>query len=344
MGAFSVEVHASAGDGSYSGESEVITGAAIEATVINDVINQSMIINATWLNDEMLRIDVTDISTGALSSLAIRLCDFVADAEGSPYILIQAADLDGNLSGVIQISNPFYVPSVSTADSVVADSSTTGSAAGDEADQSELDGYEDYMDYEYNGGEQTVGFTPDGTGTVVDNVVNENSVEFFTVFTEEGNEFFLVVDRQRNSDNVYLLNAVTEADLMALAERSGSPIDNQAVSAIPPIGDITPPVDENHTNVPTPTPEPELEPEPQPSGAGGINSGFVIILIVAAIACAAGYYFKIIKPRKDAAYDDDDFIDDDNDDYGYDEAVNERGYDDEGYDDESYDSEDGRDE
>ena len=60
-------------------------------------------------------------------------------------------------------------------------------------------------------------FTPDGTGTVVDNATDQDGKEFFTITTAEEAVFYLVIDRQREMENVYFLNAVTVADLMALA-------------------------------------------------------------------------------------------------------------------------------
>jgi len=176
---------------------------AINATI------DTMVVNASLIDDEMIRIDVVDVTTGTVSSLAVRLSDFVAnaDAQSSRYILIQAVDLDGNISGIVQIDNPFYVSYIPK--DVVLPSDLDG----------EYYSTEDETDTESTEMEAPqLGLTPDGTGTVVDNVVTQNEIEFFTVFTEEGNTFFLVVDRQRNTDNVYLLNAVTEADLMALAE------------------------------------------------------------------------------------------------------------------------------
>jgi len=143
--------------------------------------------------------------------------------------------------------------------------------------------------------------TPDGTGTVVDNITNENGIEFFTITSAAGNVFFLVIDRQRNSENVYFLNAVTERDLMALAEESGD--DYWVISNAPP--PIIP-------GTPT-TPEPEIEAEPEPipapepeSGGGG---GMVILLIILALGGgAAGYYFKVLRPKQQQAdMGDDDF-------------------------------------
>ena len=61
-------------------------------------------------------------------------------------------------------------------------------------------------------------FTPNGTGTVLDNATSEDEKEFYTIVTEDENVFYLVIDKQRDADNVYFLNAVTESDLMSLAE------------------------------------------------------------------------------------------------------------------------------
>jgi len=148
--------------------------------------------------------------------------------------------------------------------------------------------------------------TPDGTGTVVDNITNENGIEFFTITSAAGNVFFLVIDRQRDNENVYFLNAVTERDLMALAEESGD--DYWVISSTPP--PIIP-------GTPT-TPEPELEAEPEPtsqpepeSGGGG---GMVILLIILALGGgAAGYYFKVLRPKQqhaDMGEDDFDYEED----------------------------------
>jgi len=256
------------------------------------LINDSMIVNATWLDGEILRIDVVDVITGTVSSLAVRLSDFVtsADAQSSRYILIQAVDLDGNLSGVIQIENPFYV-SAPTAEPPIGISPPVNSDNnGEDAEPPQQ------------------GLTPDGTGTVVDNVVTQNEIEFFTVYTEEGNVFFLVVDRQRNTDNVYLLNAVTEADLMALAEQSGNPIydGNNNISAVPTPPLLDPPSEGQEQEPPFSHPQPETD-DSETSPARSGNNNWIFILLVAAGVGGAAYYFKIVKGKKSSATDDDDW-------------------------------------
>ena len=61
-------------------------------------------------------------------------------------------------------------------------------------------------------------FTPEGTGTVVDNATDEDGKEFYTIQTPDEHVFFLVIDKQRTSENVYFLDAVTEKDLLSLAQ------------------------------------------------------------------------------------------------------------------------------
>ena len=139
-------------------------------------------------------------------------------------------------------------------------------------------------------------FTPPGTGTVVDNVTNEDGKEFFTITSAAGNIFFLIIDRQRNTENVYFLNAVTERDLLALAEEAGE--DWAGISVPPPIIPDTP----------EPVPELVTEPVPVPAPEQGGGMGMVIILIVLILGGGAGgYYFKVYLPKQQGADMDDDF-------------------------------------
>lgn len=121
-------------------------------------------------------------------------------------------------------------------------------------------------------------FTPDGTGTVVDNATDQDGKEFFTITTAEEAVFYLVIDRQRETENVYFLNAVTVADLMALAESSGEP----AAPEPPP--------------EPEPEPDPTQEPEPVPEKKGGAGP-LLLALVVVVIGGGAGWYFKIYRPK-----------------------------------------------
>lgn len=55
-----------------------------------------------------------------------------------------------------------------------------------------------------------------GQGSIVE-TTKDNSKEFFTIMTENGATFYLVVDKNRGSENVYFLKTVDEVDLMKLA-------------------------------------------------------------------------------------------------------------------------------
>ena len=153
-------------------------------------------------------------------------------------------------------------------------------------------------------------FTPEGTGTVVDNATDGDGKEFFTIITPSENVFYLIIDRQRDGQNVYFLNAVTEKDLLALAEKDPEP-------------EVTEPVMEPEPETEPPT---EPEPEPEPEKTSGFPMGN--ILMIAAVLLAgggAGYYFKVYRPKHEAPDMDDEEYDyeDEADPYGDIEEIEE---------------------
>lgn len=123
--------------------------------------------------------------------------------------------------------------------------------------------------------------TPDGQGTVLDNATDQEGKEFFTITTADEAVFYLVIDRQKGTENVYFLNAVTVADLAALAELA----DQGAITPAPE---------------PEPDPEPTPEPEPQPEKKGGA-APLLLGLAVVLIGGGAGWYFKIYRPKHQKA-------------------------------------------
>ena len=153
-------------------------------------------------------------------------------------------------------------------------------------------------------------FTPEGTGTVVDNATDQDGKEFFTITTPSENVFYLIIDRQRDGQNVYFLNAVTERDLLALAEKDPEP-------------EVTEPVME-----PEPETEPPTEPEPEPEPEKTSDFPMGNILMIAAVLLAgggAGYYFKVYRPKHEIPDMDDEEYDyeDEADPYGDIEEIEE---------------------
>ena len=148
-------------------------------------------------------------------------------------------------------------------------------------------------------------FTPDGQATVTDRATEYDGKEFYTFTTPAGNVFYLIIDHARASGNVYFLGAVTESDLISLAEKAGEPVSE---SAIPITAD------------PTPGPAFDEPAEDEPDGGGvepqaeensGGGNGMIIFIVVAALALGGtGYYVKIVRPKQQAANSDDDDYED----------------------------------
>lgn len=166
-------------------------------------------------------------------------------------------------------------------------------------------------------------FTPDGQATVVDNVTDEDGKEFYVFTTPEENVFYLVIDRQRDSENVYFLNAVTEDDLAALAEKGGK-VSEGSESAVPEPAacTCTDKCEAGYVNAACPVCKndlrgclgkeaPAVEEEKEKS-SGGNGAAAVFIFLAAIAAGGAGYYLKIYRPKHDLddAEDLDDLLDD----------------------------------
>ena len=126
---------------------------------------------------------------------------------------------------------------------------------------------------------------------------------------------------KRQGNNVYFLNGVTEADLMALAEKSGD-----TMSAIPAEDvctctekcaagevDTACPVCKNDLKGCTGKEKPAETEEPaqaeQPKKDKGSAGTIIFILIALLAAGGVGYYVKIVRPKQQAE-DDEDFEDD----------------------------------
>lgn len=268
-------------------------------------------------------------------TLDIRLKDY---ADNYEQITIQATDRAGNKSRMTQLNNPYYeepkkdsdkTSSSPTSPSIPASTVTTptGGGTGTTLSQSgtggtastgqtakptggtisssnKADTEKDPSAVSPVATEETEDnpFTPDGSATVVDNATDEQGKEFYTIMTPDENVFYLIIDKQRDSENVYFLNAVTESDLMALAQKD---TDSQTVTPTAPSEPepAAPAEPEEPSEPETSEPEPE---QPAPKS----NNSMMFLVIVAALAAGGlGYYFKVYKPKHDLddAEDIDDF-------------------------------------
>ena len=196
-------------------------------------------------------------------------------------------------------------------------------------------------DTETENGKPPFAFTPDGNMTLIDDFLQievpgdeeteQVEKQFITVQSKNGNTFYIVIDRNGETENVYFLNLVDEADLMALMEGEETEpiIPTCTCTDKCVVGSINTNCEICHSNMsectgkeavtePEPT-EPVEEPTEEPKSTNFLP--IIIVLIVGAGGFAV-YWFKFRKPKDktngSTDLDDYDFGQDDDD---YDEET-----------------------
>ena len=171
--------------------------------------------------------------------------------------------------------------------------------------------------------EDTKPLTPDGNATLVDDFGGNK--QLITVTTKAGNYFYILIDRDDEGENtVHFLNQVDDADLDALLE------DWQTKEETPAVCTCTEKCEAGAVNASCPVcsadrskctakeAEPEETESPQEEETES-NAGMLLIaLVLIGLDGAAAYYFKVIKPKKDAAKGTDNL-----DEYDFDEYEDE---------------------
>lgn len=157
----------------------------------------------------------------------------------------------------------------------------------------------DQLDYEY-AGDLLYDPAEAGQGTVYEKVevpVNDPDAErlFYTVTTDEGEVFYLVIDQGQSTNNVYLLDQVNLSDLKALAyDDSGKTESAESSSLLSALSGNN----ENDTAN-------ELMPVEEPSSSKGnsVGGNLAILLLLAAIGGGFYYYKNVYKNKKDEQMD-----------------------------------------
>lgn len=168
-------------------------------------------------------------------------------------------------------------------------------------------------------------FTPDGNLSLIDDFsrVSRNedgeieTKQFITVQSKAGNYFYIVIDRAGDAENVYFMNLVDEADLMALTE-SGKDAEKTA----PAVCDCKDKCRAGHVNTACPVcavdmtkcdgkePAPEPEPEPTPDAQEtpvkqNTGSPLVALILILALCGGAAYYFFKLRGKPQTKGGDD---------------------------------------
>ena len=147
--------------------------------------------------------------------------------------------------------------------------------------------------------------TPKGNAQLVDDVSDNENLQFITVTARDGNVFYFVIDKGAQSENVYFLNTVDESDLEALVEKSDK---KPTATAKPEQTENTAETDSTENETQDKKDKTEKTEQPEQNQQKN-NSGLFIILALAAAAGVGGYYYKVILPKKklEQADDLDDF-------------------------------------
>ena len=133
-------------------------------------------------------------------------------------------------------------------------------------------------------------FSVPGNADVLDDVT-DNSKEFYIITTENNSTFYLVIDKASTSRNVYMLSKVDENDLAEFIEEDGK----TAVQPTPTPG--TSIIIQQPTIAPTVTETPADNTTTTETKTDNTK----LIVIAALIGVGAFVYFKVYKPKKDAA-------------------------------------------
>lgn len=138
--------------------------------------------------------------------------------------------------------------------------------------------------------------TPDGNAQLMDDVTDNENLQFITVTARDGNEFYIIIDKGAQSENVYFLNTVDESDLAALVEDYAP---EQSTEQQQPEPSGAPDAEQAQ-------PEQEQPEQPEPE-AEQSNSSFLFLIVLVLIGGAglAVYYFKVFRPKKKLEQADD---------------------------------------
>ena len=202
-------------------------------------------------------------------------------------------------------------------------------------------GFENVEEDTTENGKSPFAFTPDGNLTLIDDFLQievpgdeeteQVEKQFITVQSKNGNTFYIVIDRNGETENVYFLNLVDEADLMALMEgedgETAAPTCSCADKCV--VGAINTNCEICRTNMsecigkepvvePEPT-EPVEEPTEEPKST---NFMPIIVVLILGAGGFAVYWFKFRKPKaKTSGATDLDDYDFGEDDEGYEEET-----------------------
>lgn len=235
------------------------------------------------------------------------------------YFTLQARDKAGNMSENYKVANPYYGNPEDKKPEANSSTAATGSATGNAGAStntlpsdaaaskptSATGTVAEHTESTDSGGREMASDTASDTAQTSNGgfgAAREGGKEFYTITTKGDKVFYLIVDKDKTSDNVYLLTEVGENDLLNFTDGNTVTLPQNAAvteSALPDEEVLE--TEEIKAREET---EEEEEKEPEKSSNAGT---YVLIVLVLLGVGGAYYYLKFIKGGKDsfeAGYDD----------------------------------------
>lgn len=224
------------------------------------------------------------------------------------YFTLQVRDKAGNMSENYKVANPYYEnPETKKAETGSTNTDTTDSAAGnsgntsnslpsDAAPSKPTSATGTVTEHtESNTSESTTDDSNTAQAGTSTGTANEKGKEFYTITTKGDKVFYLIVDKDKTSDNVYLLTEVGENDLLNFT-------DNNTVT-LPQNSAVTESALPDDTKLETGQAETEEKPEKEevkePEKSSNAGTYVLIVLVLLGVG-GVYYYLKFIKGGKDS--------------------------------------------
>lgn len=242
------------------------------------------------------------------------------------YFTLQVRDKAGNMSENYKVANPYYEnPETkktenSSTNTGSANTDITGSAAGnsgnassslpsDAAPSKPTSATGTVTEHtESNASESATDDSDSAQAGTSTGTAKETGKEFYTITTKGDKVFYLIVDKDKTSDNVYLLTEVGENDLLNFTDSNTVTLpQNSAVteSALPDGSEL-------ETGQVETEEKPEKEEVKKTEKSSNAGTYVLIVLVLLGVG-GAYYYLKFIKGGKDSF--DTDFDEEEEDEY-----------------------------
>lgn len=282
--------------------------------------------------------------------LNVRLQKFDA---GYEYFTIYAMDIAGNLSEVYKTKNPYYKDTADESNENPAEQLPTSAEATNPGSATATVTEHTKTDSEGNAVSKTSSrqeAVPESSDAEENGDSKETAQgkEFYTIQSESGKVFYLVIDRDGEEEKVHFLTDITENDLLNVTSGNSDTLPKNSAalaSAVQPEDGALPNNNGELTDAALPGEDGEdIENSEMPDNAedeedlentegldkagdmdGGKDgaaplNGYLLIGVLAAAFIGGAYYFKVARKKKEDFIEDEDEDEEEAEDYGEEES------------------------